>query len=234
MRNIQIIGEELKNMPWQDKPQDAKLPVWRYSQNPIIKRNPINNVARIFNSAVVAKDGRFVGIFRGEQLDGVSHLFYGESDDAIDWNINEKAIVMVDENGNDVTPSYAYDPRLLKIEDTYYIIWCTNFYGASIGIAKTKDFEKYEMIDNPFLPFNRNGVLFPRKINDKFLMLSRPSDSGHTPFGDIFISESEDLIHWGRHRHVMGKAFEWWQSLKVGAGPAPIEPQRAGYCFIME
>ena len=28
----------------------------------------------------------------------------------------------------------------------------------------------------------RNAVLFPRKINDKFMMLSRPSDSGHTPF----------------------------------------------------
>ena len=35
-------------------------------------------------------------------------------------------------------------------------------------------------------------------------MLSRPSDNGHTPFGDIFFSESPDLVHWGRHRHVMG------------------------------
>ena len=35
-------------------------------------------------------------------------------------------------------------------------------------------------------PFNRNGVLFPRKIGGKYFMLSRPSDNGHTPFGDIF------------------------------------------------
>jgi len=27
-------------------------------------------------------------------------------------------------------------------------------------------------------------------------MLSRPSDNGHTPFGDIFSSESPDLVHW--------------------------------------
>ena len=53
-------------------------------------------------------------------------------------------------------------------------------------------------------------------------MLSRPSDRGHTPFGDIFYSESPDLCHWGRHRYVMGTA-KGWQSTKIGAGPNPIE-----------
>ena len=28
--------------------------------------------------------------------------------------------------------------RLVKVEDTYYIIWCQDFYGASIGVAKTQ------------------------------------------------------------------------------------------------
>ena len=50
------------------------------------------------------------------------------------------------------------------------------------------------------------------------MLLSRPSDSGHTPFGDIFISESPDLTYWGKHRHVMGKGSEWWESLKIGGG----------------
>ena len=54
-------------------------------------------------------------------------------------------------------------------------------------------------------------------------MMSRPSDSGHTPFGDIFISESPDMLYWGKHRHMMGKNPEWWQSVKIGGGAAPIE-----------
>ena len=57
-------------------------------------------------------------------------------------------------------------------------------------------------------------------------MLSRPSDTGHTPFGDIFISQSPDLVFWGQHRHVMGPTkFEvsGWQCTKIGAGPIPIE-----------
>ena len=65
-------------------------------------------------------------------------------------------------------------------------------------------------------------MLFPRKINGKYAMLSRPSDNGHTPFGDIFYSESPDMRHWGRHRFVMG-VTSGWQSTKIGAGPIPIE-----------
>ena len=53
-----------------------------------------------------------------------------------------------------------------------------------------KDFKDFTRLENPFLPFNRNAVLFPRKINGKYIMLSRPSDSGHTPFGDILLSQS--------------------------------------------
>lgn len=117
---------------------------------------------------------------------------------------------MTQRDGNEFMPQYAYDPRLVKVEDTYYIIWCQDFYGAAIGVAKTQDFETFTRIENPFLPFNRNAVLFPRKVNGKYMMLSRPSDSGHTPFGDIFLSESADMVYWGRHRHVMGKGSEWW------------------------
>ncbi len=56
-------------------------------------------------------------------------------------------------------------------------------------------------------------------------MLSRPSDNGHTPFGDIYISYSPDMKYWGEHRCVMKVApFEQsaWQCTKIGAGPIPI------------
>ena len=58
------------------------------------------------------------------------------------------------------------------------------------------------------------------------MMLSRPSDTGHTAFGDIFVSRSPDLKYWGCHRYVMGtvKGDESaWQSTKIGPGPTPIE-----------
>ena len=115
------------------------------------------------------------------------------------------------------------DPRIVKLEKKYYITWCNGYHGPTIGVAYTKDFENFYQLENAYLPFNRNGVLFPRKINSKYAMLNRPSDNGHTPFGDIFYSESPDMIHWGCHRHVMTPIPFTWQSTKVGAGPNPIE-----------
>ncbi|MFA9396711.1 MAG: glycosylase [Clostridiaceae bacterium] len=224
MEDIKILGDRLNNIPWQDKPVKSSGPVWRYSANPIVNRNPVKNVSRIFNSAVVPYKGEFIGVFRAETVNGRPHLHLGYSEDAIDWKIEEEKIEFVDESGKPYQPLYAYDPRLVKVEGTYYIIWCTDFYGAALGIAKTEDFKTFTRLENPFLPFNRNGVLFPRKINGMYKLLSRPSDSGHTPFGDIFISESPDLKFWGNHKHVMRNGGNgWWQALKIGGGPAPIE-----------
>jgi beta-1,4-mannooligosaccharide/beta-1,4-mannosyl-N-acetylglucosamine phosphorylase len=64
-------------------------------------------------------------------------------------------------------------------------------------------------------------------------MYSRPSDSGHTPFGDIIYSESPDLTFWGKHRHVMAPlgSQSAWQSTKIGAGPAPIETSEGWLLF---
>lgn len=231
MNKVRMLTTNLPNIPWEDKPAGYRGPVWRYSNNPIIKRNPLPGVTRIFNSAVAPYNGEFVGVFRGEQTDGIPHLYLGYSKDGINWEFENEKILFVNENGEPFMPGYAYDPRLIKIEDTYYIVWCTDFYGAALGLAKTKDFKKFIRLENPFLPFNRNGVLFPRKINNNFVMLSRPSDNRHTPFGDIFLSESPDLIYWGKHRRVMGRGREWWQSLKIGAGAAPIETSEGWLLF---
>lgn len=195
MSNVKIIGAAVPNMPWQEKPKAVHgAPVWRYDKNPVIGRNPAPEVARIFNSAVMPYEDGFIGVFRGEQTNGIPYIYLGRSKDAIQWEFEETKIPFVDESGKPFMPVYAYDPRLVKVEDIYYIMWCQDFYGASIGVAKTTDFQTFTRIENPFLPFNRNAVLFPRKIHGKFMMLSRPSDSGHTPFGDIFLSESPDMI----------------------------------------
>ena len=232
MANVQMLCDALPNIPWQERPADQTMPLWRYNENPIIDRNPLPGVARIFNSAVVPYEGAFIGVFRGEQTNGVPFIYLGHSQDGIHWTFDKDKIQFVDENGQPFMPIYAYDPRLVKVEDTYYIIWCQDAYGAAIGMAKTTDFKTFTRIENPFLPFNRNAVLFPRKVNGKFMLLSRPSDSGHTPFGDIYISESPDMEYWGHHRHVMGKKnSNWWENVKIGGGAAPIETSEGWLLF---
>lgn len=229
---VKIVGEKLSNIPWQEKPKGYDGVVWRHQGNPIIGWNPTKKSARIFNSAVIPYKGEFIGIFRADHKNGKPQLHLGWSKDGLKWEIEDQEIIWKDEKGKIYQPNYAYDPRLVKIEDTYYISWCTDFYGASLGLGMTRDFKEFIRLENPFIPFNRNGVLFPRKVNDKYLLLSRPSDSGHTPFGDIFLSESKDLVYWGRHRKVMSKGGNgWWQSIKIGAGPNPIETTEGWLLF---
>ena len=232
MMKKMVIGESLPNIPWEVKPQGCSDVVWRYSGNPLLDWNPIPNAARIFNSAVLPFDRGFVGVFRADQRNGRATLFSGRSTDALRWNIGPDPIQWVDEKGFPNPTSYAYDPRLVKIDDTFYVIWCDDMHGASIGLGRTNDLETFVRMPNPLMPFNRNGVLFPRKVKGKYLLLSRPSDSGHTPFGDIFLSESPDLVYWGNHKFVMGKGGQgWWQGTKIGAGPAPIETSEGWLLF---
>lgn len=221
--DVKIIGQSLPNMPWEERPKDCKDIVWRSKHNPIIKRNQAKDANSIFNSAVVPfKDG-FAGVFRVDDRARRMNIRRGFSKDGYNWEIDDEPINFIQETRDPLVSEYKYDPRVTFIEDRYYITWCNGYHGPTIGVGYTFDFEKFYQIENAFLPYNRNGVLFPRKINGKYAMLSRPSDTGHTPFGDIFYSESPDMIHWGCHRHVMSAGYTPWQSLKIGAGPTPIE-----------
>ena len=227
-----ILGAALPNMPWEAKPKGSSDVVWRYSKNPVIGRNPIPCASGIYNSAVIPYQGQYVGVFRTDYRDTMPYLHFGRSEDGLKWNIEPQKIEFVTEQGDPAPPiAYAYDPRLVQIEDAYYITWCNGYHGPTIGIARTRDFKTYVQLENAFLPFNRNGVLFPRRIHGNFVMMSRPSDKGHTPFGDIFLSESPDLCYWGKHRLVMTSGPRWWDCTKVGAGPVPIET-REGWLLL--
>lgn len=211
------------NMPWEDRPASCTDVAWRYSRNPVIPRNLIPRANSIFNSAVVPfKDG-FAGVFRCDDRCRYMRLHSGVSRDGLDWRIEPEPIRFEAEDPELARFIYGYDPRVVRVEDRYYVTWCNGYHGPTIGVAWTMDFKTFHQLENAFLPYNRNGVLFPRRINGRYAMLSRPSDTGHTPFGDIFYSESPDLNFWGRHRYVMGKKGDGWQSTKIGAGPIPIE-----------
>lgn len=229
---IQVINEiPIPNLPWQDRPEGCRDVVWRCDQNPVIRRDHIETSNSIFNSAVVPFEGGFAGVFRVDDKARNMQLHAGFSQDGLNWEISPDRIEFVKTNSGIQDFQYGYDPRVVWIEDRYYITWCNALdWKPTIGIAYTYDFKTFYQMENAFLPFNRNGVLFPRRIHDNYIMLSRPSDSGHTPFGDIFISQSPDMVYWGRHRHVMAPKMAW-ESTKIGAGPIPIETERGWLLF---
>ena len=229
-----IIGDSLSNIPWEDKPSNCKDIVWRYSGNPIIQRDATIHSNSIFNSAVVPWEDGFIGVFRCDSRCRAMDIFVGRSKNGYDWEFELDPIVFEGADPEVLAKDYRYDPRVVKIEDRYYITWCNGYHGPTIGVGYTYDFKTFYQCENAFLPYNRNGVLFPRKINGNYAMLSRPSDTGHTPFGDIFYSESPDMTFWGKHRFVMAPIKgndSAWQSTKVGPGPIPIETDEGWLLF---
>jgi beta-1,4-mannooligosaccharide/beta-1,4-mannosyl-N-acetylglucosamine phosphorylase len=217
------------DIPWEDRPSGTTDVVWRSSLNPILTRDAVPGANSIFNSAVVPFEDGYAGVFRVDDTTRAMNLHAGRSADGVAWELEPDPIAFTPADGRvaeiQARFEHAYDPRVTWLEDRFYVTWCNGYHGPTIGLAHTNDFRDFVQLDNAYLPFNRNGVLFPRRIAGAYAMLSRPSDGGHTAFGDIFYSESPDLVHWGRHRHVMAPVPLSWQATKIGAGPTPIETE---------
>lgn len=198
----------------------------RYAGNPIVTAKAVPRANSIHNSAIVPFGKGYAGIFRVDEHDMRYRLHVGRSHDGIRWEIDPKPLRMKSEDPDVKVEDHSYDPRITKLGGTYYVTWCNaGAQGPCIGLAATTDFKTFQQMENPLPSANRNCVIFPRKIRGKYAMLHRPSDRGHTPFGDVFFASSPDLIHWGCHRFVFGPRGGW-QSTKVGPGPVPIETKQ--------
>lgn len=210
-------------IPWEERTAGSSRLVWRSAANPVVRADALLDSNSVFNSAVVRFGDGFAGVFRCDDRTRAMRLHRGFSADGVRWELDPSPLRLVSDDGVERPFVYGYDPRVVELDERFYVTWCNWYHGPTIGLAWTRDFETFHQLENAFLPFNRNGVLFPRRVHGHYAMLSRPSDDGHTPFGDVFYSESRDLRFWGRHRHVLGPVPNSWQATKVGAGPAPIE-----------
>ena len=132
-----------------------------------------------------------------EYLSSISHLRLARSSDGVNFTIDDlPSIYPTCEN----EALGVEDARISKIEDTYYI----NYTGVSKDgfctmLAVTKDFITFEKLGIIFPPMNKDVAIFEKKINGKYYCFHRPNNNG---FGkpSIWISQSDDLIHWGKHK----------------------------------
>jgi beta-1,2-mannobiose phosphorylase / 1,2-beta-oligomannan phosphorylase len=117
--------------------------------------------------------------------------------------------------------SYFFVPSRTLI---YIIFWSGSEHGIRGVLASTKDFKSVKRHGYICLPDNRNIVLFPEKINGKYVRLDRPSGIGQK--GSIWLSSSPDLVHWGNSEPVLSKGSFWqWEGGKQGPGVPPIKTE---------
>ena len=206
--------------------------IHRYEHNPIVSAADVPYPADlIFNAGVCKFRGQYVMVFRNDynfQPDfrrSETNMGLATSADGIHWQVAPQPIFsMADE---DVTR--AYDPRLVVMDDgTLYLCFAVDTrHGVRAGIARTDDFEHFEIISLS-LPENRNIVLFPQKINGNYVRLDRPfpiySRGGQERF-DIWISESPDLVYWGKSRLLLAVEDVPFANTKLGPAAPPIRTE---------
>lgn len=96
------------------------------------------------------------------------------------------------------------------------------------GIARSTDGIHFEQVcfTTPKEIDDRDNMLFPEKINGKFMLLRRPMDYVGDEYGTdrpgIWISSSEDLLGWSEPELVAVSEYEW-EGTKIGGSTSPVK-----------
>ena len=222
-----------------------------FEGNPIIEpvhEHPWESVAT-FNPAAVEDGDKTHILYRAVGNTHNSVIGYASSKDGtnIDERLKDPIFVhSASEGGNPHKPNPisipffspragwcggCEDPRVTKIGDTLYMTF-VSFDGCSpprvaLTSIKMKDFRAKKwnwtepvLISPPGI-VNKNAVIFPEKVKDKYVIF-------HRVFPSILIDFVDDLNFDGKTKFLEGHysidpRVGYWDSRKLGAGASPIK-----------
>jgi len=196
----------------------------RFEGNPIVGLEDIPfRCNTVFNGSSVKKDGIYYLLLRIEGQGGASVFALATSRDGLRFKVEPEPIMTPAKDG--IFKKYEArgieDPRITKIDDTYYVMYTAySKYGARIALAKTENFYAYERIALVSEPDNKDGILFPEKINGEYVRFDRPIGNG---IGSMWISYSKNLLDWGKSEILMSPRPRFWDSYRIGASVPPIK-----------
>ena len=203
--------------------------VKRYKHNPILTKDDIPyQVETVHNAGVVKHNNKYVMLFRSHRRNGRSIIGIAESKDGFSFVPREEPFMEPSTEG--IFAEYetfgVEDPRITFLEGKYYITYSAySKHGVRIGLASTNgDFQNVKRVALITQADYRNTVIFPEKINGKYVKLDRPH-SDISPWA-IWISYSPDLRYWGDSRVVMKPVSYHWDEMKIGPGAPPIKTPR--------
>jgi predicted GH43/DUF377 family glycosyl hydrolase len=199
----------------------------RWEGNPVVAlENVPYQCNTVFNGTPVKFGDTYLLLLRVEGRQGYSFLCLARSEDGFNFSVDQRPCMLPaqqgpfklwEENGLE-------DPRVTEIDGWYYIMYtAVSPYGHRIALAKTDDFERFERIALVSGPGNKDGVLFPEKLNGAYARLDRPLGND---IGSIWVSYSPDLVNWGRSELVLSPRPRYWDSYRIGASVPPIRTDR--------
>jgi len=213
----------------------------RYKNNPIVTRTDIPqikpdliDVSSVFNPGAIKFNDKYLLMLRVQNRARETYFVIAESDDGVKFKSENEFIKWRGLEKVKEQIFHIYDPRITKIEDEFYIMFAMDISsGCKLGLGTTKDFKYFDFLGIVSEEDNRNGVLFPEKIDGKFIRFDRPNkvqlEEGPLTGSAIWISESDDLLNWTPKTELIKGRDHYWDEL-IGAGPPPIKMKEGWLC----
>jgi predicted GH43/DUF377 family glycosyl hydrolase len=208
--------------PIQDVAGFVKVPVFNPNTGRVdLIELPVDDVRYDFADPRVVRDVTTVSGFA--YLTSISYIRIARSKDGHRFTVDEEPFVYP--SGRLETYGIE-DPRVTQIGDTYYVYFsAVSPVGIGVNMVSTKDFQKIMRHGMIFCPDNKDVLIFPEKVNGKYYALSRPTVKS-IGWPEIWIAESENLIHWGNHQHLVGLRTGMWDGGRIGGGAVPFRTDK--------
>jgi predicted GH43/DUF377 family glycosyl hydrolase len=160
-------------------------------------------------------------IRRGNEiyLTTLSHLRLAWSDDGVNFTVDEHPTIV----GRGALERYGVeDCRVVEIDGAFYLTYTmVSADGYGVGLIGTSDWHRFSRHGMVLPPPNKDCALFPERVAGRYLALHRPSSIG-LGGNFIWLAQSPDLVWWGAHRCLARSRPGRWDTVRDGAGAAPI------------
>jgi len=210
----------------------------RYPKNPILTRADIpdippllKDVSSVFNPGAIARRDTptptITLLLRVQARSRETSIVAAHSPDGIHFQVEPRVVRFTGLEKVKGRIHHVYDPRITWLAGAYQILFAMDMDDTCrLGLAQTEDFNTFEFCGVVSEDDNRNGVLFPEKINGCYLRLDRPNRARHAggpkSGSTIWLSASEDLLHWEPVGPLIDGRFHYWDEF-IGAGPPPLK-----------
>ncbi len=214
----------------------------RRHPSPVLTRADLPDVPpRLVDASSVFNPGaaRFLGrdrlLLRVQARSRETFLMPASSEDGVRFEVAPQLVRIEGLAEVGVRIHHVYDPRLTVVGDTCYVVFAADTDDACrLGIAATRDFERFVLVSFDPAGDSRNGVLFPEKVGGRWLRLERPNgmalDGGPTSGDAVVLAASDDLVRWEVVAPVMQGRWRYWDE-RIGSGPPPVRT-RAGWLHL--
>ncbi len=196
----------------------------RYQGNPILKPKVENEWESrlIFNPAAIYHNGLFHLFYRAMGADDISRIGYAVSLDGFNFFRLDKPVFVPEGR---LETRGCEDPRIVRLEDKFYMTYTAySQEGVRVAVASTANFISWKRLGVIFPEINnKDAVLFPEKIEGRYVMFHRPMDE--KPLS-IWIAYSQNLVKWEGYKKVMAPRAGSWDEVTIGASCPPLKTEK--------